>query len=368
MLRRPLLLLSAVIAGTLGAAVSLTMSPAAADQYSVKITALESKATALQQRIMALEQQGATDVAKAATLQQSLASTQSSLTTAQVQFNQANAQLAATTGELTATQTELTSDRSELSRLLVGIYRLQGNGTVAAALIDSKSFLDAIDVVTSLHQVSSKVRELVVSMHQKEQLLAALRDRQDAEFEQANQLVTTLQSLDSQQSSQQAALQSQASHLSGSANRLITQLEAVQTQIDQLQAQEAQAEGASGGTSKVEGNALPPFAYGPRVDYFPWGQCTWYVASERTVTWDGDAWEWATAAKAAGMQEGFVPKVGAIVVWGPGNGYSAIGHVAYVVAVQSPSSFTVDEGNYLGLGVVDQRSVTTLDDVEAFIY
>ena len=62
------------------------------------------------------------------------------------------------------------------------------------------------------------------------------------------------------------------------------------------------------------------------------------------------------------------PRVGALVVFGPGNGYSGFGHVAYVVAVQSGTSFTIDEGNFLGLGVIDQRQIWSLYDVEAFIY
>jgi hypothetical protein len=39
-----------------------------------------------------------------------------------------------------------------------------------------------------------------------------------------------------------------------------------------------------------------------------------------------------------------------------------------VVGVQSRTSFTVDEGNFLGLGVIDQRHIGSLNDVEAFIY
>ena len=39
-----------------------------------------------------------------------------------------------------------------------------------------------------------------------------------------------------------------------------------------------------------------------------------------------------------------------------------------LVSVQGSHSFTVDEGNFLGLGVVDQRHIGSLNDVEAFIY
>jgi surface antigen len=113
---------------------------------------------------------------------------------------------------------------------------------------------------------------------------------------------------------------------------------------------------------------LRPFAFGPRFDDYPWGQCTWYVASLRNVYWSGNAWEWAYTARAAGRPEGMTPRVGSMVVFGPGNGYSQFGHVAYVVAVQGSGSFTVDEANMLGLGVVDQRHIGSLHDVEAFIY
>jgi surface antigen len=70
-----------------------------------------------------------------------------------------------------------------------------------------------------------------------------------------------------------------------------------------------------------------------------------------------------------GYSTGSTPKPGAIVVWGPGNGYSYYGHVAYVVSVVSPTNFYVDEANFDEIpGNIDSREVTTLNDVEGFIY
>ena len=79
---------------------------------------------------------------------------------------------------------------------------------------------------------------------------------------------------------------------------------------------------------------------------------------------------WFPDAVNQGYSTGMTPEAGAIVVWGPGHGYSAhYGHVAYVVAVNGPNSFTVDEANYYDIpGQVDQRRVNTLSDVEGFIY
>jgi surface antigen len=87
----------------------------------------------------------------------------------------------------------------------------------------------------------------------------------------------------------------------------------------------------------------------------------------RDVPWSGDAWAWAGNAAGMGYTVSSTPRVGSIVVWGAGGGYSGFGHVAYVVSVTGPGSFVVDEANYIGLGVVDQRPVFGLGDVEGFI-
>ena len=366
---RRLLLLCSFGASLALLLVSPPWSRASADQYSRRIAALQAQAFSLETQLTSLNQQGSYAVSQAAALQQQLDATTTALATAQIQLNSANERLATVTTELATTETTLEQDRAELASLVDGMYRMQGQGTVIAALIDSKSFVDAVDVMTTLGQVSGQMRTLVSSVHQKEQQLVSLRAARLADFNTATQLVSSLKTLSAQQQGERSAYQSLASALNSQATSLLAQLQTVQTQLDNLLILDAeQQSGGSGGSTTVQGTALPPFAFGPRVDYFPWGQCTWYVASLRTVTWDGDAGAWAANAAAQGMQEGLTPKVGAIVVFGPGNGYSDIGHVAYVVSVQSPTAFTLDEANYVGLGIVDQRAVTSLNDVEAFIY
>ena len=56
------------------------------------------------------------------------------------------------------------------------------------------------------------------------------------------------------------------------------------------------------------------------------------------------------------------------MVFGPGNDYSPLGHVAYVESVVKSSRFIVDEANVDGLGIVDQRLISSLTDVEGFNY
>src|SRR5713226_1711287 len=79
-------------------------------------------------------------------------------------------------------------------------------------------------------------------------------------------------------------------------------------------------------------------------DRFPFGQCTWWAAYNRRVTWGGNAADWLANASASGLPIGAEPSLGAIVVYWPGGMYSPLGHVALVVALTS-STYTVSEMN-----------------------
>lgn len=88
---------------------------------------------------------------------------------------------------------------------------------------------------------------------------------------------------------------------------------------------------------------------------FPYGYCTYYVATRRSVTWRGNAWQWYYNARAQGRPVGNYPVAGAIMVtW-----ESSFGHVAYVEAVYGGGRFTVAEMNYRGFGVISRRTITT---------
>jgi hypothetical protein len=103
-------------------------------------------------------------------------------------------------------------------------------------------------------------------------------------------------------------------------------------------------------------------------DRFPYGQCTWWAAYNRHVTWNGNADEWLANAKGLGVPTNSAPSVGAIAVYGPVGGYSHLyGHVAVVIAVGA-GTYTVSEMNVIGWGRVSTRSVRWPDPyVEGFI-
>ncbi len=92
---------------------------------------------------------------------------------------------------------------------------------------------------------------------------------------------------------------------------------------------------------------------GSSYNRFPYGWCTWYVASRRNVPWSGNAGDWYWNAASMGYSVGHAPAPGAIMV----TAESGWGHVAYVESVNG-NTFTVSEMNYNGWGVVDRRTVS----------
>jgi len=344
-----------------------------ADQFTQQIQTLSAQAAGLSRAIASLSSASSAALGNALASEHAIADTQGQLAQAQLELDQANKNLADTSAQLQIVHGEYTADQADLAQILKHVYELTDDGSVTAILVDSKSFIDAMDALTSANQVSDRVRQLVTEIQGERDQLDALQKQQEQDQQRATLLVDSLQTLAGQQQTEEAAYREQASSLKGRAATLLAQLQGVQGKIVVVRhAQEAAAAAAAAaagaGAAHVIGNALRPFAFGPRMDDYPWGQCTWYVASLRNVYWSGNAWEWAYTARAAGVSEGRTPRVGSLVVFGPGHGYSQFGHVAYVVSVQGANSFTVDEANMLGLGVVDQRQIGSLYDVEAFLY
>ncbi len=89
---------------------------------------------------------------------------------------------------------------------------------------------------------------------------------------------------------------------------------------------------------------------------FPWGQCTWYIATyKRKITFGGNAKNWLANAKAAGYTTSNQPVKGAIVVTTENRRY---GHVAYVESIdEAAGTITVSESNYIRKGFIDTRTI-----------
>lgn len=124
-------------------------------------------------------------------------------------------------------------------------------------------------------------------------------------------------------------------------------------------------------TYKIPEEIKPLEYIGPTVDgsgnpnnTYDWGNCTWYVASNRAIPEDwGNASTWLYQAQAEGYRTGTTPQVGAVVWFPPGASW---GHVALVKAINADGTIIISEMNVVGLGMVSER-VINANEVE-YIY
>lgn len=116
-------------------------------------------------------------------------------------------------------------------------------------------------------------------------------------------------------------------------------------------------------SSRSGGKPVVNYQPGSRNNSYPYGYCTYYVATKRAVgsNW-GNAKNWLNSARSAGYSTGSAPAVGAIGV----TSESWWGHVTYVEAVDG-DSVTISEMNYAGWGVVNRRTVSA-SHFRGFIY
>lgn len=127
---------------------------------------------------------------------------------------------------------------------------------------------------------------------------------------------------------------------------------------------------AGAATAPRDGPVAPLFVWVPAggfEDHFPFGECTWWAAYNRRVTWGGNAGDWLVNARAQGVPTASAPEVGSIAVYRRGGDYSPLGHVAIIIAV-TPTSYTVSEMNAVGRGRVSTRVIDWPDpQVQGFI-
>ncbi|MHB1892123.1 MAG: CHAP domain-containing protein [Candidatus Dormibacteria bacterium] len=240
----------------------------------------------------------------------------------QTYLQQLNQRLATDQETAAVLQDQMAADRNALTNLVSTAY-VDGNGSQAVAdALAAPSLSQFLSSTTLPAAIASQVAGLVGNMQHDQQVVSA----------DTKQLIAD--------ESQAMALQQQ---LGSQSQQLLAQL------------------------------SNPQPALGSGSWAFAYGDCTWYVATQRKVTWGGNAYQWWANAAAAGYSEGQAPKVGSIVVWGqdvPGYSYS-YGHVAYVQAVQG-NQFEVSEMNFSAPGGgwdrVDYRWVTAGAGYLGFIY
>lgn len=108
--------------------------------------------------------------------------------------------------------------------------------------------------------------------------------------------------------------------------------------------------------------------YTGKGNKFAWGNCTYFVANHKNVTWRGNANAWLRNAAAAGVPTGNNPAPGAIISFA-GSGYNPYyGHVGLVVDVDG-DSVVVKDMNYRRLNEVTIRRISRNDSsIRGYIY
>ncbi len=361
-----------------------------ASQYTEQIAYDQQQISSLQQQLNQISVQHAsltaqqnTALSAALSTQKQINALQNQITTTQTRVDQLNAEYATTVSQIMATQVHLNQTQQELGSMVSYLYKYSQGNPILNSLVNNGNVLKFFDTESNLQSINGKIQLLITSVKQEKAQLQALATQEQEQQLQVGALLVQLQTEQNQLHTQEltyqqqaATLSQEASSVSSQAQSLVNSIASYRQQIavaQQEQAllleQEAAARAAAASQETYGGTIIGNGASGNFPDHFPWGQCTWYVATQRYVPWWGNANQWVAGAISYGYSVGMTPKVGSIVVWGGGDGYDTYyGHVAYVVAVQSPTSFTVHEANFYGLGVVDQRQVDTLAGVLGFIY
>lgn len=109
-------------------------------------------------------------------------------------------------------------------------------------------------------------------------------------------------------------------------------------------------------------------AYTGKGNKFAWGNCTYFVANHKNVTWRGNARDWLRNASAAGVATGGSAAPGAIISFS-GRGYNAYyGHVGIVADVDG-DDIIVKDMNYRRINEVTIRRISKNDpSIRGYIY
>jgi surface antigen len=102
--------------------------------------------------------------------------------------------------------------------------------------------------------------------------------------------------------------------------------------------------------------------------WFAWGNCTWYVAQNKSVSWRGNANAWMKNAKAAGVKT-WQKAVPWSIIQFSGRGYNRYyGHVG-IVADVTDDYVIVKDMNYRRINEVTIRKIPKNDaSIDGYIY
>ncbi|MGH7640971.1 MAG: CHAP domain-containing protein [Candidatus Dormibacteria bacterium] len=366
-----------VFAMVVAVASLVTTSPASAS-YESQIQALQQQEAGLQGQLGSLQGQAAVAGQQAAQLGGQIQATEQQLAAAQTALTNATDALAQTQGKIATTQAHIVTDRTELSQLISQLYKHGAHDSITSALVNSGGIAQFVDATLQLQTLNKDFANLTQDLIQAEAALKVLQKQQQVQEATVAAQVQSLQTQQAQLQQEQAQYQAEQEQLSGQAAQMAADIQSDNSQIVTLESEEVATNVPEGSLGAEEGRIISisgPPGPSPYPDGYPFGQCTWYVATQTNVPWEphGNADGWVRLDQDYGSYSvGMTPQVGSMVVFAGDQPYypSSAGHVAWVIAVINPHTFIVREANVVnyGSGDVDTREIYTTEGVLGFIY
>ncbi|MHB8508405.1 MAG: CHAP domain-containing protein [Candidatus Dormibacteria bacterium] len=237
---------------------------------------------------------------------------------------------------ITTTTQQVDSQRRLLAAMSRDQYKQMSHDGEVALVFESSSFGQFISRAMNASRMTRQVADAAAKLKLEEGTLRQASGELRKRHDQAQQLEAQLEQENARELALVADHDSRLSALDANSRSLLGQISRVNQAI---------AAAATPPPRFTPQSSAPVGGGGSCGNHFDYGYCTWYVAGRRCIPWFGNADEWYTNARSYGYPEGSQARPGAVAVWGPGNGYGSVGHVAYVESVQA-NGFTVSEYNY----------------------
>jgi murein DD-endopeptidase MepM/ murein hydrolase activator NlpD len=238
--------------------------PTSADQYTDQIAADQAKRAAEDAQIAALKVQIANAQNQESQLKAIIAGLDGQITSKKADIDAANAQLDQIKSDLDAKQTalaeaqrQLEKERQNLSKQLVVVYEAENQSSALTNLLSGGSFNDFWTSVINNRRLGDAVGVQVAAMNATENQIQAdvnrIADEKAQQQVVLTQLYTDLHALDATKSARESAvyyLQRLQAQDQVRMQQMQAAVDALNKEITQLQAEEAAAQAAGGGSGR----------------------------------------------------------------------------------------------------------------------
>jgi surface antigen len=285
----------------------------------------------------------------AAIIQAQIVQTELALAKSNLEITNLTIEINQTNAKIKDAQDKLKKEQIKMGEFLSVMYE-EGNTSFLEQVFTANTFSDFMDRKEYLLSAQGKIKESA-------DRIAALRTQLEKRKQELSDNKRKTKELRTAQEGQRAAQATQKALKDSLVAALANQEKGLQTQLNDLHARKMALSSSYGESVVRASSSAYPYGNPPPSRLInnrdPWGyligQCTSYVAWKRTTIGKpvprglGNANTWGTRAAGMGLSVSSTPRVGDVMVMPYVGGY---GHVAYVEAVNGPSSVLISEYNW----------------------